>query len=64
MYVSLESNMLEYYVERNGLPFKAMSVGGDLIGFIFAQPGGYDTSELEQVASIEEMFALVEASKK
>lgn len=46
MYVSFDSNMLDIYVEHMGLPFVAVNLDGDPIGFIFLQPGGYPVEDL------------------
>lgn len=50
--------MLDYYVEQCWLPFKATNWLGEVIGFIFAQVGGYDTDDLERVGGIEEMWRI------
>lgn len=58
MYVSFDSNMLDIYVEHMGLPFVAVNLDGDPIGFIFLQPGGYPVEDLVQVLSVEEMHRI------
>ena len=58
MFVSLTSNMLEYYVDQMGLPYVAPNLEDEPIGFIFQQAGGYDVSDLVRCTSVEEMYQI------
>ncbi len=56
--VNQTEEYLMFCVQQYGLPFVAYGLEDRIVGFIFAQYGGYDVTGMRQVGSIGEMLEI------